>query len=149
MMEINITVLNTKTTTNETVVKEFAIRKDEWDPNDVEIPAVLDKLTYAKADGTYFKFLDFIAKAKRLIIDDFGLKKVDASQCNMLLDVIDERHAKSSTIISSQLQVKEWYDCFAQKTIAEAILDRVLNSSYRILLEGEISMRKNLRKTEE
>jgi DNA replication protein DnaC len=67
----------------------------------------------------------------------------------MLLDVIDERHAKSSTIISSQLQVKEWYDCFAQKTIAEAILDRVLNSSYRILLEGEISMRKNLRKTEE
>lgn len=110
---------------------------------------LLDKLTYAKADGTYFKFLDFIAKAKLLIIDDFGLKKVDASQCNMLLDVIDERHAKSSTIISSQLQVKEWYDCFAQKTIAEAILDRVLNSSYRILLEGEISMRKKLRKTEE
>lgn len=109
---------------------------------------LLDKLTYAKADGTYFKFLDAIAKARLLIIDDFGLRKIDNNQCNMMLDIIDERHTKSSTIISSQLPVKDWYDCFAEKTIAEAILDRVSNGSYRIHLEGDVSMRKSLRKTE-
>ncbi len=110
---------------------------------------LLDKLTYAKADGTYFKFLDAIAKARLLIIDDFGLRKIDNNQCNMMLDIIDERHTKSSTIISSQLPVKDWYDCFAEKTIGEAILDRVSNGSYRIHLEGNVSMRKSLRKTQE
>ncbi len=65
----------------------------------------------------------------------------------MLLDIIDDRHGKSSTIITSQLPVKSWYDCFAEPTIADAILDRLVNGSYRIELQGE-SMRKNLRKSE-
>src|SRR5690554_5897404 len=110
---------------------------------------LLDKMTYAKADGTYFKMLDAISKAKLLIIDDFGLRKIDNKQCNMLLDIIDERHGKSSTIITSQLPVKNWYDCFAEPTIAEAILDRVSNSSYRIHFEGTKSVRKFLNNSEE
>lgn len=108
---------------------------------------LLDRLLYAKADGSYFKMLHGIAKAKLLIIDDFGLKKIDNKQCTMLLDIIDERHGKSSTIITSQLPVKSWYDCFAEPTIADAILDRITNGSYRIELQGE-SMRKILRKSE-
>lgn len=104
---------------------------------------LFDKITYAKADGTYFKYVDMIARMKLLIIDDFGLKRIENQQCTMLLDIIDERHGKSSTIITSQLPVKSWYDCIAEPTIADAILDRISNGSYRINLQGE-SMRKIL-----
>lgn len=106
---------------------------------------LLDSLVYAKADGSYFKFLATISKSKLLIIDDFGLKKIDHKQCTMLLDIIDDRHGKMSTLITSQLPVKSWYDCFAEPTIADAILDRLVHGSYRIKLNGD-SMRKNLRK---
>ncbi|HLT42619.1 MAG TPA: IS21-like element helper ATPase IstB [Sphingobacteriaceae bacterium] len=102
---------------------------------------LLDRMTLAKADGSYFKFMDKIAKTKLLIIDDFGLKKIDHKQCNMILDLIDERHGSSSTIITSQLPVKAWYDCFEEPTIADAVLDRLSNGSYRIELTGS-SMRK-------
>lgn len=105
---------------------------------------LLDRLSFTKADGTYFKFIEMVSKTKLLIIDDFGLKKVDNKQCNMILDIIDDRHGRSSTIITSQIPVKEWYDCFAEPTIADAILDRLTNGSYRINLQGE-SMRKILR----
>ena len=106
---------------------------------------LFDKLMFAKADGTYLKFTQSIAKKDLLIIDDFGLKKIDTKKCNMMLDIIDDRHASCSTIITSQLPVKSWYDCFAEPTIADAILDRLTNGSYRIDLQGE-SMRKILKK---
>ena len=106
---------------------------------------LFDKLVFAKADGTYLKLTQSIAKKDLLIIDDFGLKKIDAKKCNMMLDIIDDRHANCSTIITSQLPVKSWYDCFAEPTIADAILDRLTNGSYRIDLQGE-SMRKILKK---
>jgi len=105
---------------------------------------LFDKLLLAKADGTYFKYIDAISKVQLFIIDDFGLKKLDNKQCNIMLDLIDDRHGRSSTIITSQLPVKSWYDCFAEPTIADAILDRLTNGSYRIDLQGE-SMRKFLR----
>jgi len=106
---------------------------------------LMDRLIIAKADGTYFKLIDTIAKAELLIIDDFGLKKIDNKQCTMMLDIIDDRHGKNATIITSQLPVKSWYDCFAEPTIADAILDRITHGAYRINLIGE-SMRKILKK---
>ena len=105
---------------------------------------LFDKLSFAKADGTYFKLIDSISRTKLLIIDDFGLRKIDNIQCTMMLDIIDDRHGKSSTIITSQLPVKSWYDCFAEPTIADAIMDRLSYGSNRIDLTGE-SMRKILR----
>jgi len=105
---------------------------------------LFDKLMLAKNDGTYLKIINLIAKKDLLIIDDFGLKKLDAKNCNMMLDIIDDRHARCSTIITSQLPVKSWYDCFAEPTIADAILDRLTNASYRIDLQGQ-SMRKVLK----
>jgi len=106
---------------------------------------LFDRLVYAKADGSYFKLVDNIAKQNLLIIDDFGLKQIDNKQCIMMLDIIDDRHGRKSTIITSQIPVKSWYDCFAEPTIADAILDRLTNGSYRIDLQGE-SMRKILKK---
>jgi len=104
---------------------------------------LFDRLTYAKADGTYFKFIDAISRSQLLIIDDFGLRKIDNKQCTMMLDIIDDRHGRSSTIITSQLPVKSWYECFSEPTIADAIMDRLAHGSNRIDLFGE-SMRKNL-----
>jgi len=106
---------------------------------------LFDKLSFARADGTYFKLIDAISRTKLLIIDDFGLRKIDNKQCTMMLDIIDDRHGKSSTVITSQLPVKSWYDCFAEPTIADAIMDRLSYGSNRIDLTGE-SMRKILEK---
>lgn len=108
---------------------------------------LFDSMLFAKADGTYLKLLDNISKTALLIIDDFGLKMIDQKQCNIMLDIIDDRHGRYSTIITSQLPVKSWYECFAEPTIADAILDRLTNGSYRIELQGE-SMRKFLKKNE-
>ena len=105
---------------------------------------LFDRLSFAKADGTYFKFIDAISRTQLLIIDDFGLRKIDNKQCTMMLDIIDDRHGISSTIITSQLPVKSWYDCFAEPTIADAIMDRLAHGSNRIDLKGE-SMRKILK----
>jgi len=105
---------------------------------------LFDRLLLSKADGTYFKCIDKISRTQLLIIDDFGLKKIDNKQCTMMLDIIDDRHGRCSTIITSQLPVKSWYDCFTEATIADAIMDRLAHGSYRIDLKGE-SMRKILK----
>lgn len=105
---------------------------------------LFDRLSFAKADGTYFKLIDAISRCQLLIIDDFGLKQIDNNQCTMMLDIIDDRQGRSSTIITSQLPVKAWYECFAEPSIADAIMDRLAHGSNRIELSGE-SMRKILK----
>jgi len=105
---------------------------------------LFDKLIYAKADGTYLKELTKIEKMDLLILDDFGLKPFEAKSRSMLLDIIDDRHSKKSTIIASQLPVSQWHDIIGDPTIADAIMDRLVNGSYRISLKGE-SMRKFLK----
>lgn len=101
------------------------------------------KLKLCKADGTYLKELNNILKADLVILDDFGLQSFDNHAREALMDIIDERHGKSSTIIASQIPVSSWYDIIGESTIADAILDRIVNSSHRIKLEGE-SLRKTI-----
>lgn len=101
------------------------------------------KLSLARADGTILKLLEKIARTHLLIIDDFGLKALETQQRLDLLDIIEDRHQKMATIIASQLPVANWYDIIGDKTIADAILDRLIHNSHRIELKGE-SMRKNL-----
>lgn len=106
---------------------------------------LFDKLLYAKADGSYLKEINKIARTDLLIIDDFGLKPLDSKSRNILLEIIDDRHGSKSTIITSQLPVKEWFDVIGEPTIADAILDRLVHGSYRIDMQGE-SMRKLMKK---
>jgi DNA replication protein DnaC len=98
-------------------------------------------LKISKADGSYVKEIDRIGKQDLLILDDFGLQPLDTNNRLILLEIIEDRHGKKSTIISSQLPSAEWYDVIGESTIADAILDRLLNSSHKIELKGE-SMRK-------
>jgi DNA replication protein DnaC len=105
------------------------------------------KLKLSKADGTYIKELQKIQKVNLLILDDFGLQAFDNNAREILMDIIEDRYNKMSTIISSQIPVSVWYDIIGEGTIADAILDRIVNSSHRIDLKGE-SLRKGILKNE-
>ena len=108
---------------------------------------LLKKLKLSKVDGTYLKELNKLLKADLLILDDFGLQSFDNHAREALMDIIDDRHNKTSTVISSQIPVSAWYDIIGEGTIADAILDRMVNSSHRIDLKGE-SLRKGILKNE-
>lgn len=106
------------------------------------------KLRMSKVDGTYLKELEKLGKIDLLILDDFGLQAFDNQDRETLMDIIDDRHGKSSTIISSQIPVSAWYEIIGgEGTIADAVLDRIVNSSHRIDLKGE-SLRKGILKQE-
>ncbi len=99
------------------------------------------RLKMLKADGTYLKEINRIAKHDLLILDDFGLQKLDSYSRSALLEIMEDRHAVKSTIISSQLPIDKWYELIGESTVADAILDRMINTAHRINLKGE-SMRK-------
>lgn len=101
------------------------------------------RLKMTRADGTAIKLFDKIAKTDLLIIDDFGLMPLDRPQQLDLMEIIEDRHGKKSTIIASQLPVASWFDIIGEETIADAILDRLINTSHRIELKGE-SLRKKM-----
>ncbi|PRY52729.1 DNA replication protein DnaC [Arcticibacter pallidicorallinus] len=106
------------------------------------------KLKLSKVDGTYLKELEKLTKMELLILDDFGLQAFDNQDRETLMDIIDDRHGKKSTMISSQIPVSAWYEIIGgEGTIADAILDRIVNSSHRIDLKGE-SLRKGILKQE-
>lgn len=104
---------------------------------------LLMKTKMARAEGTIFKLFDSISKASLLIIDDFGLIHLEQQQQLDLMEMMEDRHAKSSTIIASQLPVSSWFDVIGEETIADAILDRLIHTSHRLELKGE-SLRKIL-----
>lgn len=99
------------------------------------------ELTQAKADGTYSKALQTLAKLKCLIIDDWGLEPLKAAQRNDLMEIMDDRNESASTIMISQLPTDQWYQSIGDNTLADAILDRLMHNAHRIKLKGE-SMRK-------
>ncbi len=105
------------------------------------LPRLLEELGIAKGDGRYNKLLTSLSKTDLLVLDDFGLSKLTESQCRDLLEVIEDRHGLKSTIIASQLPVKNWHDVMMDPTLADAILDRLVHNAYKINLHGE-SMRK-------
>jgi DNA replication protein DnaC len=103
---------------------------------------LLLKTKMARVEGTITKFFESLSKTGLLILDDFGLFHLDKQQQLDLMEIIEDRHGRSSTIIASQLPVANWYDIIGEETIADAILDRIVHTSYRIELKGE-SLRKN------
>jgi len=105
------------------------------------ISRLLLELTQAKADGTYQTALKRLAKLPLLILDDCGLGALKASQRNDLMEIMDDRHGSSSTILISQLPTEEWYQAIGDNTLADAILNPLMHNAHRIKLKGE-SMRK-------
>jgi DNA replication protein DnaC len=107
------------------------------------LPRFLEELTIAHADGSYSPLLTQLLKVDLLILDDFGLAPaLTPSQRRDVFNVIEERHQVKSTLITSQLPVKNWHDYIGEPTLADAILDRLLQNAHRLELKGG-SMRKS------
>jgi len=102
---------------------------------------LLLELTQTKADGTYHKKLQQLAKTQLLIIDDWGLEALKPAQRNDLMEIMDDRHGDTSTVVISQLPTDQWHAAIGDNTLADAILDRLMHNAHRLLLKGE-SMRK-------
>lgn len=99
------------------------------------------ELTQAKADGSYMNALKALSKVHLLTIDDWGLEALTSAQRNDLMEIMDDRHGHTSTILISQLPTDQWYQSIGDNTLADAILDRLMHNAHRLNLKGE-SMRK-------
>lgn len=102
---------------------------------------LFSKLKMGKADGSYMREISKIERQDLLILDDFGLVPIDNQNRSALMEIIEDRHKKASMIITSQLPVNCWHEVIGEKTIADAILDRIVHDAHRIELKGE-SLRK-------
>ncbi|MEO6038588.1 MAG: IS21-like element helper ATPase IstB [Saprospiraceae bacterium] len=100
-----------------------------------------DKIMLAKLDGSFTKLLNQLEKIHLLVLDDFGLAPMDQNTRLALLQILEDRYGLKSVLIASQLPIAAWYDYIAEPTLADAILDRLLNNAHRFELKGE-SLRK-------
>lgn len=102
---------------------------------------LFSRLKMGKADGSYLKEISKIERQDLLIIDDFGLLPIDTQNRSALMEIVEDRHKRSSMIITSQLPINCWHEVIGEKTVADAILDRIVHDAHRIELRGE-SLRK-------
>lgn len=105
---------------------------------------LLSRMKMAKVGGEYLKELGKLNRFNLLILDDFGLQKLDKEDRIILLEIIEDKQQRGSIIVTSQLPVAKWFDVIGENTIADAIMDRLAHQSHRLELRGE-SMRKKLR----
>ncbi|WP_071144985.1 IS21-like element helper ATPase IstB [Bacteroides ihuae] len=104
----------------------------------------VDVLKQSRLDGTFSQMLSRLDKNDLIVLDDFGLQKMDSDTRIALLTLLEERYEKKSMIIMSQLPLDKWYDYIAEATLADAIMDRLINSSHHLNLEGpSLRKRKN------
>jgi DNA replication protein DnaC len=113
----------------------------------LRVPRLMDMMKAARGDGTAPRLIERLGKVQLLILDDFAMYPLDSDQRRDLMEIIEERAQRRSTIITSQLDVKDWHRAFGDPTLADALLDRFVNTAYRIELDGE-SMRAKQRPPE-
>ena len=102
---------------------------------------LFEELALAHGDGRHARMLKNLAKTKLLILDDFGLAPLTAQARHDLFEILEDRYGRTATIVVSQLPVERWHEMLGDPTIADAILDRLVHTAYRLDLKGE-SMRK-------
>ena len=111
------------------------------------VPRFLHHLHIARADGSFEKQLARLAKTDLLLLDDWGLAPLSDRERRDILEILEDRHNRRSTLVTSQLPVDKWHDHIGEPTIADSILDRLIHNSHRISLKGQ-SMRKKKAKKE-
>lgn len=111
----------------------------------IRLPKLFQEITIAKADGSYIKLMEHVAKLSLLVLDDWGLQPMTDSNRRDLLEIIDDRYERSSTLITSQLPVNAWHDSVGDATLGDAILDRLIHNAHRIEVHGP-SMREIIAK---
>jgi len=106
----------------------------------------LEKISLSKLDGSYIKMLNQLEKTHLLILDDFGIHPMDKITRLALLQILEDRYGKKSTLISSQLPVNNWHQYIGESTIADAIMDRLAGNAHRFDLKGDSLRRKKTEK---
>ena len=112
------------------------------------VPKLFGELALARGDGRYARLSRGLGKVELLILDDWGLEPLDAHARHDLLEILEERYGRRSTIVTSQLPVEDWHTVIGDPTYADAILDRLVHNAHRLNLTGD-SLRKTRPKTAE
>ena len=108
----------------------------------LRLPRLLEQLRIAHGDGSWSRLLGQLARTDLVILDDWGIHKLNAAQRHDLMELIEDRHGRRATLIASQLPVEHWHELIGEATLADAILDRLLHNAHRLALTGE-SMRRS------
>jgi len=110
------------------------------------VPRLFDALALARGDGRHARLLKTLGRVDLLILDDWGLSPVTHDQARDLLEIMDDRHGRASTIVTSQLEIEHWHDLIPNPTIADAILDRLVHNAHRLVLAGESIRKRDAKK---
>jgi DNA replication protein DnaC len=109
------------------------------------VPRLFEALALARGDGRYGRLLKALGRVQVLILDDWGLSVLTGSERRDLLEILDDRHGRSSTIVTSQVPVDTWHDLIGDPTLGDAILDRLVHNAHRLQLTGESMRKQNAR----
>jgi DNA replication protein DnaC len=101
------------------------------------LPRLLQELQVARADGTYAKLLASLEKVDLIVLDDWGIAPLEPLAKRDLLEILDDRYQKKSTLVAAQLPLENWHAWIADPALADAILDRLVHNAYRLELKGE------------
>lgn len=109
------------------------------------VPRLFEALALARGDGRYGRLLKSLGRVQLLILDDWGLSVLNPSERRDLLEILDDRHGRASTIVTSQIPVELWHDVIGDPTLGDAILDRLVHNAHRLQLSGESMRKQNAR----
>ena len=109
------------------------------------VPRLFEALALARGDGRYGRLLKTIGRVQLLILDDWGLSVLNPPERRDLLEILDDRHGRASTIVTSQIPVEHWHDIIGDPTLGDAILDRLVHNAHRLQLTGESMRKQNAR----
>jgi len=101
------------------------------------VPRLFEELALARGDGRHARLLRSLGRADLLVLDDWGLEPLDAAARHDLLEILEERYGRKSTLVTSQLPVDRWHEIIGDPTYADAIMDRLVHNAHRIELTGE------------
>jgi DNA replication protein DnaC len=108
----------------------------------IRLPELLNELAAARGEGVYRKTVTDFGKANLLILDEWLLLPLKEEETRDILEIVELRHRKSSTIFASQFRTEGWHGKLGEGPLADAILDRIIYDSYAVVIDGEESMRK-------
>jgi DNA replication protein DnaC len=107
------------------------------------LPRLFEELALGHADGSYARLLGKLAKADVLVLDDLGLGAPTEAQRHDLLELIEDRYGRTSTVVTSQVPVSKWHEWIGEPTVADAVLDRLVHNAHKLELRGTSKRKEN------
>ena len=137
LADVNAAIRRLADELNMRLMRGYGACRDGRAVADHRVPRLFEALAIAKGDGRHARLLKSIAKIDVLILDDWGLGILAPTERRDLLEILEDRHGRGSTIVTSQLPVDHWHEAIGDPTLADAILDRLVHNAHRLPLSGE------------